>query len=123
MGKIDHDKAKRKFMEMKNHALVTPARYNKSGNDNVKVANKERNFMHEDDHFVIKLTKNNYRNNLLGYDTHILYFIKPRYCSSVHSATERGFLSRRQWGFFPREIPAIRRTTMFVVKIKPKVCS
>jgi len=76
MSDLDEEKAKSKFMGMKNLASIVKARYNKSGNGDGKVAEEERDFSRGEGDDVLELADNNYSNNLLGFGTHILYFIK-----------------------------------------------
>ena len=44
MSDLDEEKAKSKFMGMKNLASIVKARYNKSGNGDGKVAEEEQDF-------------------------------------------------------------------------------
>jgi hypothetical protein len=75
MGELDGEKAKSKFMGMKNLGSIVIARYDKSGNGDGKVAEEERDFSRGEDD-VLELSDNDYTNNLLGFGTHVLYFIK-----------------------------------------------
>ena len=76
MGKLTGEKAKDKFMEMKNQGSVVVANYGRSGGGDGQRSNEERDFQQGNNDAPIVTMERNYSNCLKTYGTQVLYFLK-----------------------------------------------
>ena len=76
MGELTAEKAKDKFMEMKNAASIVVARHRLSGGGDGQRASEERDFQRDENDAPIITMENNYSGNLKSFGTHVLYFLK-----------------------------------------------